>query len=97
MSLNNCGYSRCSYCGAEFRLFTIHNRDMQGLSKVWKSRHERGCEKRTPAQRVKWAKPYIGKDVMDSSLVVDLNHPGFRTPNAELRRAATGVEQSRDD
>ena len=81
MATDNIGYAYCAHCGAEFRLFTIFNRDMQGLAKVWKRRHERGCEKRTPEQRRKWAKPYIGKDRHDSSIVVDLSHQGFQTPN----------------
>ena len=54
------------------------NKDMQGLCKVWQSRHERGCEKRSPAERLKWAKKYVGKDIYESSIVVDLAHPGFQ-------------------
>lgn len=77
MGNNNYGFARCSHCGAEYRLFTIFNRDMQGLCKAWKGRHEHACEKRTPAQRRKWAKPYIGKDTVDSSIVVDMTHRGF--------------------
>lgn len=72
------GYACCKHCGAEYRLFTIFNRDMQGLCKGWKRRHERGCEKRSPAQRRQWAKPYVGKDKLDSSIVVDLSNPGFQ-------------------
>jgi len=50
----------------------------QGLCRAWKGRHERACEMKTPAQRRKWAKPYIGKDTVDSSIVVDMSHPtGF--------------------
>ena len=37
----------------------------------------RGCEKRTPAQRRAWAKKYVGLDTTESSIVVDLTHPGF--------------------
>lgn len=77
MGVNNTGMAYCRFCGAEFRLFTIFNRDMQGLCKVWKKRHERGCEKKTPAQRRKWAQKYAGKDTTESSLTVDLDHPGF--------------------
>ncbi|WP_297500045.1 hypothetical protein [Ferrovum sp.] len=77
MSVNNFGSSTCTYCGAEYRLFTVFNRDMQGLTKAWKARHERKCAKRTPEQRLKWAAPYIGKDKIDSSIVVDPNHAGF--------------------
>jgi len=67
----------CEHCGAQFRLFSIMNKDMQGLCKVWKRRHEHGCSQKTPAQRVKWAKKYIGKDYTDSSITVDMSHPGF--------------------
>ena len=67
----------CKHCGAEFRLLTIFNRDMQGLCNAWKHKHEFACDKRTPLQRVKWAKPYLGKDRFESSLVVDSTHPGF--------------------
>lgn len=77
MGFDSSGYSCCTHCGAEFRLFTIFSRDMQGLCKVWKRRHESACSKRTPEQRLKWAKPYIGKARYESSLVVDLTHPGF--------------------
>ena len=77
MSHDALGMSRCSHCGAEYRLFTIFNKDMQGLCKAWKGRHEFACAKKTPEQRLKWAKPYIGKDRHEISIVVDLNHPGF--------------------
>lgn len=77
MGINNTGYACCKHCGAEFRLFTIFNRDMQGLCKVWKRRHERACAKRTPAQRRHWARPYAGKDQSESSLTVNLSHAGF--------------------
>lgn len=77
------GYARCDHCGAEYRLFTIPNRDMQALCNGWKRRHERGCKTRTPAQRRKWATPYIGKDRLDSSIVVDGTHPGLQDASAE--------------
>jgi hypothetical protein len=77
MSLNNQGMSYCTHCGAQFRLFSIFNKDMQGLCKVWKRRHEFVCAKRTPAQRLVWAKPYIGKTRIESSITVDLEHEGF--------------------
>lgn len=77
MGINNTGYACCKHCGAEYRLLTVFNRDMQGLAKVWKRRHEHGCAKRTPEQRRQWAKPYIGKDQYESSIVVDLGHQGF--------------------
>lgn len=79
MGFDNCGYVCCDHCGAEFRLFTIFNRDMQGLARGWKRRHERGCKNRTPEQRVRWAKPHIDKDRCESSIVVDLTHSGFKT------------------
>jgi hypothetical protein len=77
MGYSNTGFAVCAHCGAEFRLLTIFNRDMQGLAKVWKRRHERGCAKRTPEQRLKWARPFTGKDRFESSITVDLAHPGF--------------------
>lgn len=83
------GYAYCKHCGAEYRLFTIFNRDMQALCNGWKRRHEWGCKTRTPAQRRKWAKPYIGKDRVDSSIVVDMTHSGFQDVSAE---AESGFE-----
>lgn len=80
MSVNNFGQATCSHCGAEYRLFTIFNRDMQGLCKAWKGRHERTCSKRTPAERKKWANKYEGKDRNESAIVVDLSHDGFKEP-----------------
>lgn len=77
MGINNTGHAVCKYCGADYRLFTIFNRDMQGLCRAWKGRHERVCGKRTPAQRRRWAKPYANKESCESSLTVDLTHPGF--------------------
>lgn len=74
---NNFGESRCQHCGAVFRLFTIFNRDMQGLCKVWKQKHERTCVAKSPEARRKWAKKYVGLDRTESSIVVDLEHPGF--------------------
>lgn len=70
----------CSHCGAEFHLFTISNRDMAGLCRVWRRKHERRCKDRTPQERRKWAKPYVGKERVDSSIVVDMAHPGFMGP-----------------
>jgi hypothetical protein len=80
--LSNIGMSRCIYCGAEYRLVTISNRDMQGLCKAWKARHENKCKFRSPMQRRKWAKPYFGKNSIESSIVVDMKHSGFTDPNA---------------
>jgi len=76
--MNSLGCATCKFCGSQFRLFTIFNRDMQGLCNVWRRKHERACGNRTPAQRRKWAKPYEGKDRLESSLTVDLSHPGFQ-------------------
>lgn len=45
------GLARCKYCGAEFRLFLVSNRDMQALCNAWKKRHEQACRKRTPSMR----------------------------------------------
>lgn len=78
MGLNNTGYASCRHCGAEYRLFTIFNRDMQGLCKAWRRRHERKCVSRSPAERRRWARAYEGKTTADSSLVVDLTHHGFK-------------------
>jgi len=77
MGSNNTGFASCKHCGAEFRLFTIFNRDMQALCKIWKRRHEHACYAKTPAQRRTWAKKFVGKDEMASSLTVDINHAGF--------------------
>lgn len=77
MGVSNTGMSYCVHCGAQFRLFSIMNKDMLGLCKVWKMRHERSCSKKTPEQRVKWAAKYVGRDTTDSSITVDLGHPGF--------------------
>jgi len=77
MGTNNTGMACCKHCGAEFRLFTIFNRDVQALCKIWKGRHERACAERSPAQRRTWAKKYEGKGAGDSSLTVDLSHAGF--------------------
>lgn len=77
MGTNNTGHATCDHCGAELHLFTIFNRDMQGLAKAWKRRHERGCANRTAKQRLAWARPYIGKDRFESSIVVDVQHAGF--------------------
>jgi hypothetical protein len=77
MGVNTTGIAICRYCGADFRLHTIFNRDMQGLCRAWKERHERACSKRTPAKRRAWARKYVGQDHHESSLTVDLEHPGF--------------------
>lgn len=77
MGMNNTGFACCKFCGAEYRLFTIFNRDMQGLCKTWKRRHEHACAKRKPVQRRQWARKYAGKDTTESSLTVDLTHAGF--------------------
>lgn len=83
MANNNFGMAVCTHCGAQFRLFTIFNRDMQGLCKAWKRRHERGCAKRTPDQRKKWARPYVGKASEESTIVVDMSHAGFKSPDTQ--------------
>ena len=73
----NSGFSICQYCGSEYRLFTIHNKNMQGLTKAWKRRHERACQKRSPDQRRKWSSKYVGKSRLESPVVVDLYHVGY--------------------
>lgn len=78
MGVSNTGMASCCFCGAEYRLFTIFNRDMQGLCRAWKLRHQRVCATRTPEQRRRWAKKYAGLDDSESSLTVDLTHPGFQ-------------------
>lgn len=82
---NNSGYACCHHCGAEYRLFTIFNRDMMALCKIWRRRHERVCEQRTPAQRRKWAGKYAGMDSTESSIVVDLEHLGFKEQPAVVK------------
>jgi hypothetical protein len=37
-------------------------------------------------QRRKWAKPYLGKNATESSIVVDIKHSGFTDPNESLRQ-----------
>lgn len=81
--MSNLGQATCRHCGATFRLFTIFNRSMDGLCKVWKERHERGCAKRTPKQRRAWARPYVGLTRVESSITVELGHPGFADPPSE--------------
>ncbi len=94
MACDNHGDARCRYCGAEFRLFSIFNRNMQALCNGWKTRHERKCKSRTPGQRRTWAKPYIGKDRYESSIVVDLNHSGFQDETAASSAAVSPVQQA---
>ena len=82
MGISNTGFSSCKHCGAEYRLFTIFNRDMQGLCRAWKRRHENRCAKRTPAERRAWAKKYVGLDTTESSITLDLQHEGFQDATA---------------
>jgi hypothetical protein len=77
MSVNNIGMSSCKHCGSQYRLFSISNRDMQGLCAGWKHRHEWACKSRSSVQRLKWAKKYTNPDATESSITVDLNHAGF--------------------
>lgn len=88
MGINTTGSATCSFCGAEYRLFTIFNRDMQGLCKAWRRRHEHACRSRTPAQRLKWAQPYIGRAREESSLTVDLSHSGFQVQDIRQEQGA---------
>ncbi len=80
----NTGSALCSLCGAAYRLSSNFKRDMQRLCNAWLSRHERACACRTPEQRRSWAQKYVGKDFPESSLTVDLEHPGFRDPKPRL-------------
>ena len=95
MGVNNTGSATCDFCGAEYHLFTIFNRDMQGLCKAWRRRHERACRDRTPAERRKWARPYIRRDRSESSLIVDLLHPGFRDIQTSSPSATPGEPPTR--
>jgi uncharacterized C2H2 Zn-finger protein len=67
----------CPHCGAVFSVLSIFNRDVRCMTRGWLKRHSWKCKERTPAERRKWAKPYIGKDRVDSALVVDMEHPGM--------------------
>lgn len=84
MAVECTGFASCDHCGAQFRLLTIFNKDMTGFVKVWKRRHEKICAQRTPEQRRKWAQQYAGKDQYESSIVVDLSHPGFGGPASSI-------------
>lgn len=77
MGVANFAVATCSHCGAVFRLFTIFNRDMGGLAKAWRRKHEHKCASRSPKQRRAWARPYAGKDSTESSITVDMGHHGF--------------------
>ncbi|WP_177346353.1 MULTISPECIES: hypothetical protein [Pseudomonas] len=74
----NTGSALCSHCGAAYRLSSDFKRDMQRLCNAWLSRHVRACATRSPAQRRSWAQKYVGKDFNESSLTVNLEHPGFK-------------------
>lgn len=78
MGIDNYAEQTCEYCGAVFRLFSISNRSMGGLAKSCKRKHEFKCKDRTPKQRRQWAKPYLGKDRYESSIVVDLEDSAFK-------------------
>lgn len=75
------GVATCRHCGAQIKLFSIFNRSMQGLAIAWRGRHQRGCAKRTPEQRRKWAQRYIDMGE-DSSITINLDHPGMRATAA---------------
>ncbi len=77
MGINNSASAYCRHCGSEYHLFTIFNRDMGGLVKVWKRRHEFACAKRSPAQRRRWAKKYLNRPEGESALIVHPDHPGL--------------------
>lgn len=96
MGVSNTGHAICNFCGAEFRLFTIFNRDMQGLCKAWRRKHEHKCRSRLPAERHKWARLYIGKDSSESSITVDLSHPGFQDLPEVEANACQGRSPARE-
>jgi hypothetical protein len=73
--MTNQGCATCRHCGATYRMFTIFDKNLQGLARAWRNRHEKKCAKRTPEQRGKWAKQYLHDD---SSITVDLEHDGFK-------------------
>ena len=81
MGVGHNGHSTCRICGSQLRMHTIFKRNMMGLCRAWRNRHEATCEKRTPAQRRAWAKKYAGRDSTESSLTVDLDHPAFHDTN----------------
>jgi hypothetical protein len=77
MGVDQLDSRECPHCGATFTVFSVFNRDVRCMTKGWLKRHTHKCKDRTPAQRRKWAKPYIGKDRYESALVVDMTHPGM--------------------
>lgn len=92
MGASNTGHAICAHCGAEYHLFTIFNRDMQGLATGWRKRHERACAARSPAQRNAWARPYLGKDRYESSIVVNPEHEGLKDPASACAARQPGPE-----
>lgn len=78
MGTGHNGHAVCRICGAELRMLTFAKRNMMGLCRAWRNRHEPACSKRTPAQRRSWAKKYAGADSVDSSITVDIGHPAFQ-------------------
>lgn len=74
--MDNSGMATCKHCGSQFRLFSISNRDMSGLCRGWKTKHEFKCKQRTPLQRRTWAKPYLIEGA-DRAITINLEHPGF--------------------
>lgn len=78
--MNNQYSITCEFCGATYSLFTIFNKDMGGLCKAWRNRHEFKCKNWTPEQRQKWAKKYKKNTSLDSALVMDYDHPGMKLP-----------------
>jgi hypothetical protein len=76
MGVDHKGIATCRHCGAQFSLFSIFNRSMQGLARSWQKKHERGCKDKTPEQRHAWAKRYIARGE-DSSIRINPEHPGM--------------------
>ena len=63
----------CPHCGATYHAVTVHNKDMRFVVKAWKKRHKIECEKRTPADRRKFAKRKRKTD----AITFNFEHPGM--------------------
>lgn len=75
------GFATCCHCGASLRLGTIFNREMGGLARSWRRKHESACAGRTPAERLRWAARFLRLGD-DSSITIDLEHPGMLDASA---------------
>lgn len=70
-------WEACKHCGASLRLHSIFDRNLSGLARYWKIKHERVCVWRTPRERMKWARRFL-KRGYDTSITIDEQHPGMR-------------------